>query len=109
MLTSFTKDNAMRANELIHQVEFALPAPYATLITRELGLPSFRSSLMSAWYARAHYESLDVPFALRCDKNGNWSMVVGMQNAPELSVCMGALVPDSIEIIELRGREARAA
>jgi hypothetical protein len=79
------------------------------MIVGELGLPSFRSSLVTAWYSRAHWDQLDVPFALRCDHNGNWTAVVSMRNAPELGVCLGNVLPERIEIIEIRGRNARAA
>jgi hypothetical protein len=115
MLTSFRRDDHMHANELMHQIETAIPAPLATLIAGELGKPSFKSSLTTAWYAWAYNEkphtnnSIHAPFALRCDRNGNWSIVTGMQDAGVLNALLAQIVPMEIEIIEIRGRNARAA
>lgn len=110
MLTSFSKDDQMLANELVHQVTMPIPPTAATMIVAELGLPSFRSSLVTAWYVKAHWSMLSVPFALRCDDNGNWSTMVSMERAADLHLCLDHLMPDFIEILELpRGRNARAA
>lgn len=110
VLTSFTKDDEMLANELMHQVTMPIPAPTATLIVGEVGLPSFRSPVVSAWYCKAHWGAISVPFALRVDHNGNWSVMVGMFRAADLYHCLDHIVPVMIEMIELpRGRANRAA
>jgi hypothetical protein len=115
MLTSFRKDDHMHANELMHQVEATIPAPIATMIAGELGMPSFRSSMVTVWYAWAYNEkpgtnnSIHAPFALRCDANGNWTIVTGLQDAGVLYALILQLLPDPIEIIEIRGREARSS
>lgn len=109
MLTSFSKDNDMLANELSHYIELPIPPAAATLIVGELGLPSFRSSFVTAWYAKAHWSTMSVPFALRCDANGNWSTLVSMDRAADLHQCLDHIMPDFIEIMEVRGRNARAA
>lgn len=110
MLTSFIKDDAMLANELMHQVELPIPAPVATMIVGEVGLASFQSAFMTAWYLKAEWSSMTVPFALRVDHNGNWSVMVSLMRAADLHICLEHIVPNLIEIVELpRGRENRAA
>jgi hypothetical protein len=110
MLTSFLKDDAMLATELMYQITMPIPASVATLIVGEVGRPSFRSSLVTAWYVRAEWSSMQVPFALRCDFNGNWNVMVSMTRAADLHHCLDHIVPMMIEIIELpRGRANRAA
>lgn len=113
MFTSFTRDDTMLASELMHQVTMPIPAPLATLVRGELGFhPSFHSKVMDAWYARAiitDAECLDeVPFALRCDRNGNWFVSVSPFAEMDLAEAFATIVP-GIEFIELRGRNARAA
>jgi hypothetical protein len=62
---------------------------------------------MDAWYARAHLEEVSVPFALRCDRNGNWTIGVPMELECALAECVGSLVP-GIEF-EILAQGARVA
>lgn len=115
--TSFTRDDQMLANELIHQIEMPVSNAVASLMVRELGDPSFRSKLTSAWYARAHLndgfiypaDHKVVPFALRWDNNGNATVVVSVGRLEDLSECFRHIIT-GLEIVELpRGRVNRAA
>lgn len=109
MLTAFTKDDQMLANELHHKVELPCAPVVATLITGEMGLPSFHSPVTTAWYGHAHLDELDVPFAMRCDPNGNWSMSVPMARIHDFYRVMEAIVPQTIEILEVPRGHRRAA
>lgn len=120
MFTTFTRDDKMLASELMHQVTQQIPTPLASLVRNELGAPSMHKKTLDAWYARAHIsERCDdmeacraVPFALRCDQNGNWFLSCSPFDEMELAEAFGTLVP-GIEFIELPrsddGRVRRAA
>lgn len=114
MFTSFTRDDTMLASELTHQTTMPISAPLATLVRNELGHASFHSKVMDAWYARAHIvdgadEAIAVPFALRCDCNGNWSVSVSPFCESDLVEAFATIVP-GIEFVEMpRGRVSRAA
>jgi hypothetical protein len=106
-ITTFSRDDQMPAFELTHQITQGLSPCLASLIRNELGEPSFHSKVMDAWYARAHLEEVAVPFALRCDRNGNWSISVPMELESALAECVGALVPGiEFEVIAVGGRVA---
>jgi hypothetical protein len=106
-ITTFSRDDTMLATELTHQITQGISPCLASLIRNEIGQPSFHSKVMDAWYARAHLEEVDVPFALRCDQNGNWSISVPMELESSLAECVGNLVPGiEFEIIEVGARVA---
>lgn len=106
-ITTFARDDQMLACELTHQVTQGISPCLASLIRNELGQPSFHSKVMDAWYARAHLEEVDVPFALRCDLNGNWSIAVPVEMEAAFIECVGAIVPNiEFEMIEVGARVA---
>lgn len=117
--TSFTRDDQMLANELIHQIEMPVSNVFATMIAQEIGAPSFRSRYGCSWYVRAHVQTSagyphpdarnSIPFCLRWDSNGNATVVVSFLRIEELEVAFRHIVT-GVEIVELpRGRNARAA
>jgi hypothetical protein len=106
-ITTFSRADTMLACELTHQVTQGISPCLASLIRNELGAPSFHSRVMDAWYAKAHLEEVDVPFALRCDRNGNWAISVPMELESALAECVGSLVPGiEFEVIPVGGRVA---
>lgn len=120
MFTTFTRDNTMLASELMHQITQTIPPVLASLVVNELGTQSFHGKVIDSWYARAHISEHNaesdacraVPFALRCDRNGNWFISCSPFDEMDLAEAFATLVP-GIEFIELprsdNGRMRRAA
>lgn len=112
MFCNFAPRHDMRAHELSHTAMAAMPLHIASLITKELGEPSFRKNADAAWYADACIDlddgsKKDVPFALRVDRNGNCSLTVPWEAQQLMSDAIASLVPAIY--IEMKPRGSRAA
>jgi hypothetical protein len=114
MFTNFMPRPNMLAHELTHFALAPIPLHIATMVTAELGAPSFRRGNDTAWYADAHINLDDgshvsCPFALRIDHNGNASMQIRWQEQDLMAHAIASLVPHiTIEPVRPRG-EKRAA